>query len=372
MISQFKSVVGRMISLGYRRRYIQGYGKFYRNMRKSIAINEEMQSSTLLAEYRNKWAPIEKNCKTDAFQIYSSENGKIDLNYVPDYLYDLPIKCILLDRRTSPAYSDKNSYGYRLNGYANLFPDTLLRKMRGIYRSPDYSKINNLVGYISSIDEDKVVAKVAVDSAGGLGVAVFSKNRKNSIYTNDNGVELLSWMNGKEDVIVQKMCTQSSYFTKLNSSSVNTIRIVTYRSVKTEEIHITHSLIRVGASGSNVDNWHSGGLIVGIQPNGKLKDYGFNAYFEKIPLHTESQEVPCLKEIKDIAKEIGKKHLHHRMLSFDFYIDDQNSPKIMEINYDVSPWFQLVCGPLYGEFTDEVISYCADRVGYLPLSVPIK
>lgn len=68
----------------------------------------------------------------------------------------------------------------------------------------------------------------------------------------------------KRNFIIQKAVSQSSFMSVFNPSSVNTLRVATYRSVKTGKVHVINAVMRIGASGKNVDNAHSGGRFIGI------------------------------------------------------------------------------------------------------------
>lgn len=81
------------------------------------------------------------------------------------------------------------------------------------------------------------------------------------------------------DFILQEALEQSPYMSNFNRTSVNTIRIATYRSVKDESVNVTACVIRIGKMGEIVDNGHSGGNFVGINPNsGELSSYACDQY----------------------------------------------------------------------------------------------
>lgn len=57
----------------------------------------------------------------------------------------------------------------------------------------------------------------------------------------------------------------------LNPSAINTYRIVTVN--KEGKIYLLTALLRVGTEKTgNVDNWAAGGLAIGINENGYLKE----------------------------------------------------------------------------------------------------
>mgnify|MGYP003402928116 FL=1 len=64
--------------------------------------------------------------------------------------------------------------------------------------------------------------------------------------------------------LVQKKIYQHDVLNELYPLSINTLRIVTVRSIKTGEIKIWPSMFRMGANGSHIDNASKGGVVVNI------------------------------------------------------------------------------------------------------------
>lgn len=342
----------------------RNYRPMYDRMRKRIAVKHDLFDRDIIAQYRDVWRPIEKNCSIDSFLLYSSAKGEVDLNYVPDVLYSFPLRHILNNTRYDIYYDDKNSFDFRLRDHGHLFPKTLFRKICGVYYDNKYQYVSNIRDYLVKLDVESLVIKEAVDSTGGKGVCFFKKNPIHGGFANEEGVELEVWMRNRCDLVAQVLAKQNSFFTELNPSSVNTIRVVTYRSVKDERIYIAQSMVRAGSAGSVVDNWHSGGLIIGIDNNGCLHAFGYDEDFNRKPVAKAGCIIPQLNEVYEKAKSIAASQFYHRILAFDFYIDIDDDVKLLEINYDAAPWLQLILPPLFGEHAGEVIDYCAKHRGY--------
>ncbi|MCK7537993.1 MAG: hypothetical protein MZV63_47075 [Marinilabiliales bacterium] len=62
----------------------------------------------------------------------------------------------------------------------------------------------------------------------------------------------------------------ASFFARFNESSLNTVRILTYRSVRNEDVFVLHRLLRAGRRGSVVDNQASGGIACAIDNDGLM------------------------------------------------------------------------------------------------------
>lgn len=81
---------------------------------------------------------------------------------------------------------------------------------------------------------------------------------------------------GDNDFIFQECVVQNHLMASLNPSSLNTLRLITVRDLKTGTVKVWPSELRIGVKGNFVDNATQGAIIVGVNlNNGKLKQYGF-------------------------------------------------------------------------------------------------
>ena len=112
----------------------------------------------------------------------------------------------------------------------------------------------------------------------------------------------------KGSFIFQCSIEQNTTMNTLNNGAINTLRIVTVNNGKT--IKPLTSLLRVGTSKTgNVDNWAAGGLAIGIDEDGSLKQYGYYKPIHglKTRIHPDSGieflsfKVPFYKEALQLA-----------------------------------------------------------------------
>ena len=141
--------------------------------------------------------------------------------------------------------------------------------------------------------------------------------------------------------IFQDFVKQHPAMAHLHPQSINTIRLLTVRSLKDNEIHFMPSILRIGTGASVVDNTTQGGLAIGIHlDNGYLKHYGFfkPRFGTKVESHPDSHvkfdefQIPFFEEAKQQAKLI------HSML-----------PDIHSIGWDIAIGED---GPLFIEGND--------------------
>lgn len=144
--------------------------------------------------------------------------------------------------------------------------DVLLLDSSSHTNIKDFINSNNGVFFCKPID-------------GECGTGVFKLELvDNAIIVNNTIVNLESIYNTFGDVafLVQKCIQQHPLQAQLHPSSINSIRMVTVRSMKDGHIEVLPSILRIGTHGSVVDNTSQGGVAVGFDLNtGRLNEYGF-------------------------------------------------------------------------------------------------
>lgn len=170
----------------------------------------------------------------------------------------------------------------------------------------------------------------------------------------------------KGNFVIQECLKQSPFTAQFNPTSVNTFRIFTYKSVRTNEVHVLGIVFRMGKENTFVDNNHAGGKYIGILHDGSFANhcvfdqYG-NTYttFNGIDFSKSKYTVPDFKVVIDFSKSVAERIFHNRTLDLDVMIDLQGNPKLVEFNVDMcSPWlYQFTTGPVFGQYTDEVIDF---------------
>ena len=145
-------------------------------------------------------------------------------------------------------------------------------------------------GYIYNIHDSfkrisfKEMMKISSDvfcksNEGENGVAVYHLQQIDGNYY-CNGIvieeEDFSRKLGNETFIVQEKILQHPEMDRLYPTSINTIRLDTVRSLKTGDIYIWPSIMRMGTGGSHIDNGSQGGIMVNINlETGYLAEDGY-------------------------------------------------------------------------------------------------
>ena len=365
MLDSIKRLVYLLFALRSRIKLNRKISLIYKTLASVKVISPEKIEYHILL-----WEKLGSRPNLKWYKVFASINGNDDSDYVTEVDYYNKIELILNNRTFSEAYCDKNSYHNYIDN--NLLPEVYLRNIQGVYYNSNYKviqKFENFNGIIPH-ESDKVVVKISVDSGGGKRVELFKKNGNN--WENVKG-DLLTrkYLEKKfiRNFIIQEYIHQHEYYSLLNSSSVNTVRIFTYRSVVTNEIIPLQSVLRVGMPGAIVDNQASGGIACGIKEDGSLNPFAIN---KKGNIFYEINGIPICdlapvyqyNEIVKNARELAGKYYYHRLIGFDFSVNNLGEVKLIEINNRNNEinFYQMNNGPLFREYTNEIIDYCLNNM----------
>ncbi len=320
-------------------------------------------------EWQHKWSVLDK-ANPVYYRLFSQYIGK-DSNIVPEDICHNYIETALNPSIYVPYYSDKNIFDKLFK--EGTMPRTILRKMGGGFLDAKYMPIcvnnnSDLHNILSQSNVEKIVIKPSVDGESGRGVKLFQKAGDNWFELGTNKVLTLDSLNDeyKDEIIVQECMEQADYMSYFNQTSVNTLRLTVYRSVKTNKCHVTSAIMRIGGKGSLVDNAHAGGGYVGILEDGTLCNKVLNQYGQSCTIFNDidfskKHNIPNWDKVIEFAKYVGESIPHLRLLALDIMVDKNGEPHLIEFNSSgYSMWlFQFTMGSAFGKYTDEIIEYCA-------------
>jgi hypothetical protein len=309
------------------------------------------------------WSGYGLKINNDWLKAYIIISGIDDYRYIPENLYYSEIEPRLNNKAFSKAYTDKNNYHKIIDN--NILVPVLLRSINGVLYTQDYQFINDINSMLESNDINGIyIIKPSIEGGGGQDVRKieFAYNRINinPDLSEVNDIQSLIRYY-KRDFIVQEYIEQDSFFKQFNPSSVNTIRIFTYRSLENEEIKILHRILRIGKHGSVVDNMASGGVACGISEDGVLSSfgvdkYGYKVYESNTIVFSNIGVVPYINSICNLAKDVAVQFNYSRLLSMDFAVNNKGKVFMVEVNdnYNEINFCQMNNGPLFGNYSSEV------------------
>lgn len=341
-----------------------------------ICSNKKLESvdAQTQRQYLQTWSALK--CKPNLLFLkcmYSVSKVKSPL-FVPEDVFYTRVEPVLNNRVYAVAYNDKNFFERYLHEFKELFPRVFLRGVNGVFYGPEYEYVprDGIKGIIKNLDCNlEYILKPATETGAGDDVRLVrvigeSVSVNQITLTIDQFIDSL----GKHkflDFVFQERILQCEWFKHFCPEATNIIRVFSYRSVVTNEVYILHSYFRYGYYKDTFEVYlKNGGLRHGIRSDGTLADYPINYYGNIQPSNLLSdsidrREVPKYKEIVGVVRAVGEKFYHHRLLGFDFIVDSQDRVRLLEVNLRNIGMIhhQMINGPLFGEFTNEVVDYCS-------------
>ena len=284
---------------------------------------------------------------------YSTLNGIKDERYIPEELFFPFIEPALNFKPLKNAYTDKNSSELFID--KNHLPQTIFKIINGRFYRPNNERVdkNEAIKELEKSDE-KLVFKPAIYSGGGKNVVVTHSGELVKMLNKNNRLR-------KDGYVIQKFAQQHPVFERFNSSSFNTLRIMTAR-VK-NEIVVISVYFRMGKKGNTIDNIVTGGVLCGVGENGKLYKTGYDIRFNAYEKHPDSEiifdgfKLPGYKNAVEFCKKHHWKFPHFTFISWDIGISPLEQAIFIEMNLSSQEigCHQIINGPLFGKYTNYFI-----------------
>ena len=321
-------------------------------------------------QWLKRWSAFGVSINATQYRLFHHYIGS-NMDIVPEEISNCFIEPALNPEILRGPYLDKNFFDKLMPN--KWLPKTYLRKMNGLYFDRNYQSIKLTDSTLYNIlsDATEVIIKPAFDSWWGTKVRAFFRQTDGRWMDSDKKNELCTAFLETEygdDLIVQEKVRQQEFAANFNASSVNTIRLAVYRSVKDDRCHCVGAVMRIGGRGSVADNVHGGGHFIGINTaNGKLHKIVYSQEgvgrdsFNGIDF-SEDFFIPDWGKIMEFGKNVCKHITHHRLIALDIALS-VNGPKLIEFNIcSYSTWlFQYTSGSALGMFADEIIEYCLNK-----------
>ena len=346
------------------------HGKSWCKKAKANGCRRYNPSKDLYKKYQEKWSVLETPVMREYLEVfgaYLSEDGD-RLNIVPENICHNVIEPVLNPYHYRGYFEDKNYFAKILG--KDILPNEFLRCINGVFYDGDYNHIaaedvSRKMSEVASVAA-RIIVKPTVDSCSGNGIQFFNRNGQKFENAEGKSFEQVFLKNEARNFVVQEIFEQSDFINQFGPTSVNTLRVVTYKSVKDEEIHVPAMILRVGKIGANVDNAHAGGLFVGVNPeSGKLGKYASDQFgktqtvFNGVDFSKNEFQIPNFENVLAFAKDVHSKIPYHRLLALDVVLTRGEGCKLLEYNINgFSSWlFPFVGQTPFGKWTDEIIEY---------------
>lgn len=295
---------------------------------------------------------IGKKIPLTSHEYFYSRTGVFSKEYIPKSLYHAEIipKANMVPYRD--AYADKNMVDVLLPGVKH--PHTILKRMNGYFYYEDEPVSKEEAIRLCQNIHHAIIKPVLNHSGSGVkGLEI-----ENGV-TNVDGmtVEQLFDKYGN-NFQIQERLKQHEKMSQLNPTSVNTIRIFTYRSGM--EVLVIYSVVRIGRKGQVIDNQSAGGMSTVIGEDGKLGNTAFGGFTDAGVGKTDSGvelngfEIPSYHKAIDTVKRLHYRLPFFNLIGWDVAIDEEGDPVIIEWNANTG-LSQSAFGPGFGKYTEKIL-----------------
>ncbi len=285
-------------------------------------------------------------------EYFYSRNGIFSKYYIPSTLYLCDLLPKANNHHLTPFYTDKNFSELLFPGENVVH--SILQNINGYYYYEN-EPVSEEEAILRCQNMNEVIIKPSRESKGN-GVQLISV--KDGVVDNDGTTIDQLFKKYKKNFLIQPRVHQHHDMAALNPTSLNTLRILSYRSGM--EVLIIYAVVRIGRLNQVVDNQSAGGLSTTISPEGKLGKFSFGKVgsdnIEKTDtgIILEGYQIPSYDKVIDFVKR-----LHYRLpfldiVGWDVAIEEDGNPILIEFN--TKPGLsQSAFGSGMGEHTERII-----------------
>ena len=285
-------------------------------------------------------------------EFFYSRTGVFSKDYIPKDFYSMELRPKANVFKFQEAYDDKNIYDLILVGENVVH--TILKNMNGYYYF-EGRPVSEEEAIALCQNMDKVIIKPAMRKQG-------------------DGVKLITVVEGKTNVegktigelfkqygrnfLIQNCVKQHRDLAALNPTSVNTMRILSYRSGM--EVIIVYCVIRIGRKDQVIDNQCAGGISTTITKDGRLGKFAFGGFSEDNVVKTdtgillEGYQIPSFDKAIEMVKRLHTKLPYFNIVGWDVSIEEDGNPILIEYNTDPGLSQSAFCSGM-GENTERII-----------------
>lgn len=302
-----------------------------------------------------------------SYMMYKNMYGKFSRFFVPDAVYQTELLPQLNPHDfvmgiipiTTADFADKNYMELLVDNIP--FPKTIIREINGFLYDADFNIISGEEAQKILSKYEKLVIKDSNGVGHGKGVDCLS------------GSEIARAILNRErhNFVVQEILKQSKELSRFNDSSVNIVRMTTL--LWHDRVYVLGGVFRVGAPGSFCDHLACDGnspLVIPLNEDGSFVEkacdcdnfYTYSDYYGK----EINGGIPHYQRMKELAKAAHRKFAFHKLIGWDFTINENEEIVCMEYNTFLPGIVQSQCalGPIFNIFDENGESFLQEMLGW--------
>lgn len=329
--------------------------KHYFSMLKEHDIPVKRLTAAQKKEVNKVWNGCVQSNGFATHELVYSVTGKFDPYICSEMLFRTKIELAMNNFQMKFGFSEKNYFDMLFP--KEPMPHTIVRNINGVLLDSQYCPITANEAKTILAKYEKVIVKPSIENGCGRSVKLYTQDMYGDIEKDF-----------KRDFCIQEVLTQYPAIAALNASSINVVRVVSL-SLNGVVSPVNYTL-RCGATGAVTDNFVTkdgrGMFVIGVKPDGILKDEAYYSCGEKITVAPNGAQfagiqLPNFKDALAMTTRMHEKLPHFGFVAFDVCFDEDGTPRIMEFNIRGPGvlYYQYANGPLFGDRTQEVIDfYC--------------
>ena len=305
-------------------------------------------------EFREKvvsyWKRFGVRPKRFWFDLFCNGQNEYDPRFIPDPTWFCDIIPYFNDMMQANAYADKGIYNRLITGVRK--PETVAKNMGGHFYNGDGEQLITGEEAIRLCENEEHLILKPSGGAKGTGILFYDRDDEKCRRI----PELFSAM--KINFVVQRLVKQHPDLERLNPSSLNTLRVLSFHFKG--EVRILSAQLRIGGSGARVDNVAAGGFACPVRPDGRLYEKAVNresVWTDETPNGIKLQTicVPHYEEVTAAIKRLHPQLPYYNIIGWDFAVGEDGTPVMVEYN-TMPAQNQIGCrAPTFGDLTDEVL-----------------
>ena len=329
---------------------IDGYAP--RKVRKRIKQSGGYKGST--KEYRDTvlayWKKYGVKPKRIYYTLLCNGRDSYEPRFIPDPIWMDEIIPYFNWSIMVNAYADKNCYSKLMPGAKK--PDTLAKNMAGVFYNGDGDQVITREEAERSLEkEEHLIFKPSLGGKGA-GMLFYDRDDEKSMSIPD----ILDAMGS--NFLAQRIVKQHPDLARLNPSTLNTLRVISFRFKG--EVHILSAQLRIGGAGARVDNVSAGGSAVSVYPDGRLHEQSVtrkSTWTDETAngIKLSTIRVPNYEGVKEAVRQLHSQLPYFNIVGWDFAVGEDGTPIMIEFN--TRPAQNQIGGrePTFGDLTEEVL-----------------
>lgn len=305
---------------------------------------------------------IGREVPTDWHQYFYSRNGLWSEKYIPTSIYNTEILWRLNKFHFRYAYADKGVYDSVFHDINR--PRTIVKNVNGYFYDGQHQHPMSEAEAVERCSNLKeAIIKPTLGGTWGVGVKLIQSSNGIVMDTNCSVKDLFA--SYKQCYIVQERLEQHPDLAKLNPTSLNTIRVMSYH--RGDEVIILYAVIRIGRKGQIIDNETAGGIKADIDlQTGCINGCAMGSPTEgrmpstDVGTPIDGYQIPCFDKVLETVKEMHLRVPYFNLIGWDMSVDTDGKPTLIEWN-SAPQLSQVGHGPAFGDLTEEILDEAMRR-----------